>query len=80
VLCHSYDYSSDAQQLKFFPTTLKNVALHWFMGLGTNSIKAWDEMKKMFLEKYHDYCTNRGMREEMFKMTQKEEEILENYL
>jgi hypothetical protein len=80
VLCHNYDYSSDAKKLKLFPTTLKDVALHWFMGLGTNTIKTWDEMRKMFLVKYHDYCTNRGMREEMFKMTQKEDESLEDYL
>jgi hypothetical protein len=63
-----------------FPDTLKDVALHWFMGLGTNAIKTWDEMRKTFLEKYNDHCTNRGMREEMFKMTQKEEESLEDYL
>jgi hypothetical protein len=80
VLCRNYDYSSDAKKLKLFPATLKDVALRWFMGLGTNAIKTWDEMRKTFLEKYNDYCTNRGMREEMFKMTQKEEESLEDYL
>lgn len=40
VLCRSYDYSLDAQKLKFFPTTLKDGALKWFMGLGTNSIRS----------------------------------------
>jgi hypothetical protein len=64
VLCRSYDYSSDTQKLKLFPATLKDVALCWFMGLGTNEIKTWDEMRKTFLEKYNDYCTNRGMRED----------------
>ena len=33
VLCRSYDYSSNAQKLKLFPTTLKDAALRWFMGL-----------------------------------------------
>jgi hypothetical protein len=80
VLCHNYDYSSNAKKLKLFPARLKDVALRWFMGLGTNAIKTWDEMRKTFLVKYHDYYINRGMREEMFKMTQKEEEILEYYL
>ena len=60
VLCRSYDYSSDAQKLKLFLATLKDVALQWFMGLGTNAIKTWDEMRKIYLEKYHDYCTNQG--------------------
>jgi hypothetical protein len=50
------------------------------MGLGTNAIKTWDEMRKVFLEKYNDYYTNRGMREEMFKMSQKEDENLKDYL
>jgi hypothetical protein len=80
VLCHNYDYSFDAQKLKLFPTTLKDATLCWFMGLGTNTITTWDEMRQKFFSKYHDYCTNRGLREEMFKMTQKEEEILEDYL
>jgi len=80
VLCHNYEYSSDAKKLRFILATLKDVALCWFMGFITNTIKTWDEMRKMFLVKYHDYCTNWGMREEMFKMTQKEYDILEAYL
>jgi hypothetical protein len=26
------------------------------MGLGGDSIQTWDEMKKVFLRKYQDYC------------------------
>jgi len=33
ILCRSYDYSLDVQNLKLFPTTLKDSALCWFMGL-----------------------------------------------
>jgi hypothetical protein len=47
-------------------------------GLGTNIIKTWDEMRKQFLEKYHDYYTNQGMREEMFKM-KKMKDYLERF-
>lgn len=42
ILCRSYDYSSDAQKLKLFPTTLKDALLHWFMGLGGNTIASWE--------------------------------------
>jgi hypothetical protein len=80
VLCYNYDYSSDTKKLKLFPTTHNDAALRWFMGLGSNTIKTWDEMRKMFFAKCHDYCTNQGMREDMFKMTQKGEESLEDYL
>jgi hypothetical protein len=80
VLCRSYDYYSDAHKLKLFPATLKEAALRWFMGLGGNSIKTWDEMKQRFLQKYQDYCKVRDIREEIFRMTQKEEETLEDYV
>ena len=80
VLCRSYDYYSNAHKLKLFPATLKEAALHWFMGLGGNSIRTWDEMKQRFLKKYQDYCKVRDIREEIFRMTQKEEETLEDYV
>ena len=32
VLCRTYDYLEDSQKLKLFPSTLKEVALKWFMG------------------------------------------------
>jgi hypothetical protein len=37
-------------------------------------------MKQTFLMKYQDYCRTRDQREELFKMSQKEEEILEDYM
>jgi hypothetical protein len=50
------------------------------MGLNGDSIQTWDEMKKVFLKKYQDYCKGRELREEIFKMTQKEDESLEDYM
>lgn len=52
VLWRSYDYTLDAQKLKLFPATLKGVALRWFMGLGSASIRTWNDMKETFLSKY----------------------------
>jgi len=78
VLCMSYDFSSNGQKLNPFPTTLKDVALRWFMGLGSNSIATWDEMKKVFLKKYQDYCKTRDLREEIFGMIQNQRESLED--
>lgn len=78
VLCRSYDYSSNAQKLKLFPATLKDEALRWFMGLRSNSIMTWDEMKKVFLRKYQDHCKTRDLKEEIFGMNQKEGESLED--
>ena len=37
ILCHSFDYNTDAHKLKLFLATLKELALQWFMGLGANA-------------------------------------------
>ena len=56
VLCRGYDYCTNHQRLKVFPLTLKGASLRWFMSLGGNCIKTWEDMKNVFLEKYQDYC------------------------
>lgn len=71
VLCRSYDYLHDAQKLKLFPTTLKDAVLKFFMGLGINSIRTWEQMKTSFLEKYKDYYMPHNIKDGVFKMTQK---------
>jgi len=80
VLCRSYDYTIDAHKLKLFPATLKGETLRWFMVLGPASISTWNAMKEMFLSKYQDYCRTKDLRENIFRMTQKEEESLEDYV
>jgi hypothetical protein len=50
ILCRSYNYVDDAQKLKLFPTTLKDSALRWFMGLEDYSIRSWEDMKSTFLK------------------------------
>ena len=80
VLCNSYEYINDAQNMKLFPTTLKEASLQWFMGLARKSIQTWDDMKQKFLIKYQDYCKSRDAREEMCKMSTKEDETREDFL
>jgi len=46
VLCRTYDYLEDSQKLKLFPSTVKEATLKWFMGLVTQSIRTWNDMKK----------------------------------
>jgi hypothetical protein len=80
ILCRSYDYISPNQKLKLFPATLKGNALRWFMSLGAQVITTWDQMKEGFLNKYQDYCRTRERKEELFKMVQKEDENLEDFV
>ncbi len=77
VLCRGYDYFTNDQRLKEFPLTLKGVVLRWFMRLGGNCIKTWEDMKNVFLEMYQDYCE---ANEDIFSMIQGEYESLEDYL
>jgi hypothetical protein len=50
ILCRSYNYVQYAQKLKLFPSTLKDFALRWFMGLGESNIRSWEAMKTYFLK------------------------------
>ena len=80
ILCRSYDYTSNVQELKLFPTTLNDNALRWFMSLGEGTVTTWDRMKQVFLEKYQEYCNTKDKREELFKMVQKDDESLEDFV
>jgi len=55
VVCQTHDYGLDNQKLKLFPSTLKDSAMRWFMGLPQNSIHSLDQMETEFLGKYQDY-------------------------
>jgi len=70
----------DSQKLKLFPSTLKGAALKWFMGLVTQSIRTWNDIKQTFLDRYLDYCMPTNHKDEVLKMVQKEDENLEDLL
>jgi len=50
------------------------------MGFGGGTINSWDQIKQNFLTKYQDYCRSKYLREEIFKMTSKQDETLEEYI
>ena len=69
ILYRSYYYTTNAHKLKLFPSTLKEVALRWVMGLGANVVAKWIEMSNIFLQKYKEYCRGQDMKgDEIFKM------------
>jgi len=76
IVCRSYGYLLKTQKLRLFLATLKDRALKWFMSLGTNSIRSWNDMQKIFLEKYKDH----DVKEEIFRMNQREDESLEDLI
>ena len=54
--------------------------MKWFMGLVTQSIKTWNDMKKTFFDRYLDYCMPTNHKDEVFKMMQREDENLEDLI
>ena len=50
------------------------------MRLGVGTIWTWSGMKGAFLFKYQDYYQTRDLKEEIFRISQKEEESLEDYM
>ena len=80
VLCRGYDYTTNPQKMKLLPSTLKGATLRWFMGLGGQTINSWDEIKTSFFKRYQDFCKTRELKDEIFKMTAKDNETLEEYV
>ena len=50
------------------------------MVLGEQTIASWADMRSVFLKKYQAYCRSRDSKEDVFRMTQQEDESLEEYL
>lgn len=50
------------------------------MGLGGGVINDWDKMKGAFLKKYQDYCRSRELKNEIFQMTTRPNQTLEEYV
>lgn len=55
VVCRTYDYTSNEQKMKLFPSTFKDVALHWFMGILGDNITTWAQMQQAFKNKHMGY-------------------------
>ena len=79
VICKTYNYLLDAQKLKVFPSTLKDSTLRWFMILEGNNVESWERMKQTFIKKHKDYYNARNTRDDIFRMIQGENELLEDY-
>ena len=59
---------------------LKEDALKWFVGLGEHTITNWEDIRKIFLKKYQAYCKSKDSKDDTFRMSQQEDESLEEYI
>lgn len=79
VVCRTYDYASNDQKLKSFPSIVKDVALCWFMSLPGGNIATWAQMQEAFNDKYEDYGRSKETKDKIFRMTLGPVDSLEDY-
>ena len=76
VICRTYYYTYDDQNLKLFPSTLKDAGLCWFMGLLGDNITNWAHMQQDFNNKYRYYRRSKDTKEDIFRKTIGQDESL----
>ena len=59
---------------------LSQSANTWLMGLGEDSIKSWDDLKKVFVENYMATCQQPSMKYDQEKLHQTSGEPLRSYI
>lgn len=62
VICRNYGYTTDEKKLKIFPSTLKDEALGWFMGL------PGDRMSLHFIQVVLSCCSGSDLAGQTFEV------------
>ena len=65
--------------LRAFPFSLKDQAKDWLYYLPSGSITTWNEMKRLFLEKFFPASRAANIRKEIYGITQITGETLYEY-
>ena len=64
----------------YLPVMLSQTANNWLMGLRKDSIKSWDDLKKVFVENYMATCQQPGTKYDLEKLNQTSREPLRSYI
>ena len=59
---------------------LSQTANNWLMGLREDSIKSWDDLKKVFIKNYMATCQQPGTKYDLKKLHQTSGEPLRSYI
>ena len=62
------------------PVMLSQSTNNWLMGLGEDSIKSWDDLKKVFIENYMATCQQSGMKYDLEKLHHISRELLRSHI
>ena len=54
--------------------------MSWFTSLASDSIRSWEELKKVFTDNYMATCTRPGTKHDLSRINQKPSELLRSYI
>ena len=64
----------------YLPIILMPTTMNWFTSLARDSIRSWEELKKVFTDNYMATCTLPGTKHDMNRIYQKPSELLRSYI
>ena len=66
--------------VNYLPIMLKPTTMNWFTSLAPDSIRSWEELKKVFTDNYMATCTRPGTKHDLNRIYQKPSELLHSYI
>ncbi|KAJ9551268.1 hypothetical protein OSB04_015313 [Centaurea solstitialis] len=73
------EVSEDLIKLKAFPFSLKDRATDWLYSLPPNSVETWNQMARLFLDKFFPASRAANLRREICSIKQRDVETLHEY-
>ncbi|KAJ9567080.1 hypothetical protein OSB04_003046 [Centaurea solstitialis] len=73
------EVSEDLIKLKAFPFSLKDWATDWLYSLPSNSVTTWNQMARLFLDKFFPASRAANLRREICSIKQRDVETLHEY-
>ena len=64
----------------YLPIMLTLAAMSWFTSVAPDSIRSWEELKKVFTDNYMATCRWPGTKRNLNRITQKPSELLRSYI
>ena len=64
----------------YLPIMLVATTMNWFTSLAPDSIRSWEELKKVFTDNYMATCTQLGTKHVLNRIYKKPSELLHSYI
>ena len=61
----------------YLPIMLTPTTMNWFTSLALDSIRSWEELKKVFTNNYMATCTRPGTKHDLNRIYQKPSDLLQ---